>query len=142
MTAHALVTGTLWKAPETKTSKTGRKFTDAFLRSKDGDVTNWWRVTAFSEPTQAELQRLDAGDSVSVQGVMQAGIWVPDGGEPRLALSIVADAVTALRQEPKKPPQAAYRQRPTTRRRTARAVGADEPDPDDDISDLWKEPES
>ena len=38
---------------------------------------------------------------MSVQGSMKAELYRPDGGEPRMSLSIVADAVLPLRAAPK-----------------------------------------
>jgi hypothetical protein len=39
MTTHALVTGTLFCAPEQRTSKAGKPFVAATARVKDGDDT-------------------------------------------------------------------------------------------------------
>jgi single-stranded DNA-binding protein len=72
------------------------------MRAKDGDVTTWWNVVAFSEAAQSELLRLDEGDTVSVQGAFRGDIYHPEGSEPRLNLNIVADVVTPLRPTHKK----------------------------------------
>jgi single-stranded DNA-binding protein len=103
MTAFALITGQLFKAPEQRTSRAGRPFITATIKSssKDGAEVQWWRVTAFSDSAQAELMRLGEGDVVSVQGPMKAELYTPEGGEPRVSLSIVADHVLALRQPPR-----------------------------------------
>ena len=98
MTAFAIVTGSLFKAPEQRTSKTGRPYGTATIRTKDGEASQFWRVTAFSESAQAELMRLDDGDALAVQGSFKAELYRPDGGETKLSLSIVADHVLALRQ--------------------------------------------
>jgi single-stranded DNA-binding protein len=101
MTAFAVVTGSLFKTPEKRTSKAGKPFVTATIRAKDGDASQWWRVTAFSEGVQTELMRLADGDAVSVQGSFKAELYQPDGGEPKVSLSIIADRVLALRQPPK-----------------------------------------
>jgi hypothetical protein len=101
MTAYALVTGTLFRAPEQRTSKGGKLYVAATVKAKDGDTFQFWRVTAFSDSVQAELMRLTDGDAVSAQGAMKAEIYAKDGGESRLSLSIIADHVLALRQPPK-----------------------------------------
>jgi len=101
MTAFAIVTGSLFKEPEQRTSKTGRPYVTATIRAKDGEVSQWWRVTAFSESAQAELMRLGDGDALSIQGAFKAELFQPDGGETRLSLSIIADQVLALRQPPR-----------------------------------------
>ena len=101
MTAHALVTGTLFRAPEQRLSKAGKPYTTATIKVRDGDAAQFWRVTAFSDTAQTELLRLGDGDALSVQGALKAELYRPDGGEARLSLSLVADAVLALRQPPR-----------------------------------------
>jgi single-stranded DNA-binding protein len=100
MTAFAIVTGSLFRAPESRTSKSGRPYVTATIRAKDGEASQWWRVTAFSESVQAELMRLGDGDAVSVQGPLKVETYEKDGAT-KLSLSIVADHVLALRQPPK-----------------------------------------
>jgi single-stranded DNA-binding protein len=97
----ALVTGSLWKPPEQKTSKTGKPYVVASIRAKDGEASQWWRVTALSESAQAEIMRLADGDGVSVQGSFKAELYKPESGEPKVSLSIIAGRVLALRQPPK-----------------------------------------
>jgi single-stranded DNA-binding protein len=101
MTVFALVSGSLFRAPEQRTSKTGRPYVTATLRVKDGEASQWWRVTAFSESAQAKLTRLDDGDACSVQGAFKAELYQPEGGEPKISFSIVAGHVLALRQPPR-----------------------------------------
>jgi single-stranded DNA-binding protein len=97
----ALVCGSLFRAPEQRTSKTGKPFVTATILAKDGEASQWWRVTAFSETAQAELMRLTDGDTVSIQGAFKAELYQPEGGDPRVSLSIIADHVLALRQPPR-----------------------------------------
>jgi single-stranded DNA-binding protein len=97
MTAHVIVTGTLFRPPEQRTSKAGKPFVTATIRVKDGDDAQWWKVLAFSENIQAELMRLADGDAKSVQGAFKAELYEKDG-EKRLSLSIIADNVLALLQ--------------------------------------------
>jgi single-stranded DNA-binding protein len=101
MSARVLVTGSLFKAPEQRTSKTGKPFVVATIRVKDGEALQWWRVTVFSEGAMAELMRLSDGDAVSAQGAMTAGLYVKDGGETKITLQLVADQILALRAAPK-----------------------------------------
>jgi single-stranded DNA-binding protein len=101
MTALALITGVLFRAPEQRTSKSGKPYVTATIRAKDGDASQFWRVTAFSETAQAELMRLAEGDSLAVQGSFKAELYTPDGGEMKLSLSIIADRALALRQPPR-----------------------------------------
>jgi single-stranded DNA-binding protein len=101
MTAFAIVAGSLFRAPEQRTSKAGKPFVTATIRAKDSEASQWWRVTAFSESAQAELMRLCDGDACSIQGAFKAELYKPEGGEPKVSLSIIADRVLALRQPPK-----------------------------------------
>ncbi len=126
MTTLALVVGTLFRAPEQKTSKAGRPFVTATIRTRDGDASTFWRVTAFSESAQAEVMRLGDGDGVSIQGPMRAELYRPGNGEPRVSLSIVADAVLALRQ-PERPAKDPGPRREAFKARCGRA----DPDLDD-----------
>jgi single-stranded DNA-binding protein len=100
MTAHVLITGTLFRAPEQRTSKAGKQFVAATIRVNDGDPSTgswqWWKVLAFSESVQAELMRLTDGDAISVQGKLTAEIYKPETGEAKLNLTAFADH--ALRQ--------------------------------------------
>jgi single-stranded DNA-binding protein len=97
----ALITGTLWKSPEAKASRAGKNFVSGTLRIKDGESVQFIRFVAFSETAQAELMRLGEGDAVSIQGAFKAELYTPEGGEPRVSLSIVADKILALCQPPK-----------------------------------------
>jgi hypothetical protein len=65
MSATALVTGTLFRAPEQRTSKAGKPFVVATIRVKDGDpstgsgqASQWWNVLAFSESARGAGYRL------------------------------------------------------------------------------------
>jgi hypothetical protein len=106
MTAFAIITGSLFKAPEQRTSKAGRPYVTATIRTKDGDASQFWRVSAFSDTTQAELMRLTDGDACSIQGSMRAELYRPEGGEPKLSLSIFADRVLAISQPKERKPSA------------------------------------
>jgi hypothetical protein len=61
------------------------------------DESQWWKVLAFSESSQAELMRLAEGDAISVQGPFEAELY-DHGGEKRFSLSIIADNVLAFLQ--------------------------------------------
>jgi single-stranded DNA-binding protein len=84
-----------------RTSKAGRPFVTATLKAKNGDDAQWWKVLAFSESIQADLLRLQDGDTISVQGEFKAELYDKDG-EKRLSLSIVADNALALRRPARK----------------------------------------
>jgi single-stranded DNA-binding protein len=137
MTA-ALVTGSLFRAPEQRTSKAGRPFVVTTIKAKDGDAVQWWKVLAFSDSASAELLRLGEGDVVAVQGNFKAELYRHDEtGETKLSLSIIADHVRAMRQPPreraKKEPLETNP--PDNRTKQQRCAGTWTPDggPSDDI---------
>jgi hypothetical protein len=101
MTAHILISGTLWKAPERKTSSRGNEYASASVREVSGTESRWWKITAFNDAALA-LLALDAGDAVAVQGSFSASAYSKDG-EPRVGLSVLADTVTPLK--PRKRPR-------------------------------------
>jgi single-stranded DNA-binding protein len=100
MTAHVLVTGALFRAPEQRTSKAGKPFVTATIKAKDGDAAQWWKVLVFSDSAGAELLRLSDGDAVSVQGALRVETY-DKGGETKIGLTCIADAVLPLRAAPK-----------------------------------------
>jgi single-stranded DNA-binding protein len=100
LTAHVLVTGTLYRAPEQKVSKAGKPFVTATIRAKDGEASQWWKVIVFSESACAELMRLGDGDAVSAQGSLKVEQYERDGAV-KLSLTCMADSVLPLRPAPK-----------------------------------------
>jgi single-stranded DNA-binding protein len=123
MSAHVLISGTLFRDPEQRTSKAGKPFVTATMKVADGNAISWWKTLAFSETAQAELLRLSDGESLSAQGRLTAEIYTKDG-QSRLALGVIADAVLPLRRPPK-PRQA--RPKPPARNepRRPREIGGD-----------------
>jgi single-stranded DNA-binding protein len=98
----ALISGSLYRAPELRTAKTGRQFVTATLRAKEGESSQFVRITAFSESVQAELLRLQDGDALSVQGRLTVETFITTTGAHKVSLSLVAENVLTLRQPPKK----------------------------------------
>jgi len=97
LTAYVLITGTVFRGPEQRTSKNGKPFVTATLLAKDGEARSFWNVVAFSESAIAELTRLCEGEKIAVQGSLQIGEYEKDG-KPRVSLGLTADHVLALRQ--------------------------------------------
>ena len=101
MTAFALISGALFRAPELKTAKTGKPYVAASLRVTADNATDYWSVLAFSESAQAELMRLAEGDKVSAQGSFKVELYTARDGQTRINRTIFADHVLALRQPPR-----------------------------------------
>jgi single-stranded DNA-binding protein len=97
---YALITGALFRDPETKISKNGKPFVVATIISKDGESTTFANIVAFSDGASDAILALRAGDALCVQGKATIGVYEKNG-EHRPSLSIVADRVLALHQPPK-----------------------------------------
>jgi single-stranded DNA-binding protein len=111
------VSGTLFRAPETRTSKNGNVFVTATIREGKGDEVRWVHVAAFGEVARAELSRLRSGDSLTVQGALSASIYERDG-QSRISPNVVADEVLPLRRARK---AASHRSQSATRSERANA---------------------
>jgi single-stranded DNA-binding protein len=131
MTAFALISGALFRAPELKTAKTGKPYATASLRVTADNATDYWSVLAFSESAQAELMRLGEGDKVSLQGSLKLEVYTSRDGESKISRTLFADHVLALRQPPRerKPSNAAAKR--DTASAPARA------DFDDGLPEQW-----
>jgi single-stranded DNA-binding protein len=101
MSIAILLQGRLERAPERRVSRNGAPFTIATIRVSSGSELQFWRVFVFGETAQAELARLGEGDALTAQGVPKFELYRPEGGEPRVSLSMTADHVLALRQPPR-----------------------------------------
>jgi hypothetical protein len=60
MSALCLVTGTIAKNPEQRTSRNGNTFVAVSIKVRDGDTTQWWKAMAFGTDAQAQLTYLMA----------------------------------------------------------------------------------
>ncbi len=104
MTTFVLISGAIYREPESKTAKSGKPYVVATVRVPEGEKSTYWRITIFSESAQAEMLALRVGDAVSLEGAAKFEIWQPDnGGDPRLNLSMIADVVLPLRRKREKP---------------------------------------
>jgi single-stranded DNA-binding protein len=109
MTAFALVTGVIFRAPLQKTSKAGKPYTTCTVKAgaDDNASGDFWNVLIFSESAQLEMLRLEIGDAVSIRGKLKIEIFEKDG-QARISRSIFADAALGLRPAPRTPkPKAA-----------------------------------
>jgi hypothetical protein len=132
MTAHVLISGSLFHQPEQRTSKAGRPFVTAVLKANDGDSSQYWKVLAFSESVQTELLQLSDGDAVSLQGPLKAEIYRrADGGEPRVSRSMIAERILPLRQEPKE------RADPFSKQERQRGSWSPGAGPNDSLDDIF-----
>jgi single-stranded DNA-binding protein len=96
----SLISGTLFRDPETRSGK-GGEFTIATVKHLDGGELCFCRVLAFSDEARAELTTLRRGDALTVVGRLDAEIYTPEGKEPAISFAIRADRVTGLRMTPR-----------------------------------------
>ena len=101
MTAFALITGALSRAPEFKTSKSGKPYVTATIKVAADNAVYFWSVLAFSESAQAELSRLGEGDKLSAQGSFKVEPYTGRDGQTRISRTLFADRILALRQPPR-----------------------------------------
>jgi hypothetical protein len=97
MTTRAPIAGTLYRAPERRTSKTGKPFVSAVIREGDGDAATWWKILCFNEAVADELIRLADGEGVAVSGSFKVETFEKNG-EQRLSYTLFADAVLSARR--------------------------------------------
>lgn len=99
MTVHVLVTGTLFRAGEQRTSSSGRRYVRATIKAAAADTSGaeFFDLMVFSETAGAELERLEVGERVAVQGALKLELYTPEGKPPRISRTIFADHVLALR---------------------------------------------
>ena len=101
---RALVTGSLYGDPQTRTSQAGKPYVTAKVRadSKNGESV-WCSIIAFGEIAD-RLMTLGNGAALSVSGKAEVNGWLDKQGEARAGLSLVADEVATLKGKPR-PPQ-------------------------------------
>jgi len=101
MSARAIVSGVLFRAPAEKTTKTGRRFIFATIRESGGDVTRWWKTFIFNEGAIEEILRIGDGEPIAVAGEFDCELYAPAGGQSRLSWKITADTVLTAKAKPK-----------------------------------------
>lgn len=101
---RALITGTLYGNPQTRTSQAGKQFVTAKVRAdgKDG-ASVWCSVIAFGELAD-RLMTLGNGAALAVSGKAEVTAYYDKQGEARAGLSLVVDEVATLKGKPR-PPQ-------------------------------------
>jgi hypothetical protein len=101
MSARAIVSGTLHRAPEIREARTGVQYILCSIREPRAGETRWWTCFAFGA-LAAEFDRLKAGEPIAVSGEFDCKVYTPNDGEgPRLNWTIKADAVLTARPRPK-----------------------------------------
>lgn len=89
----ALIAGKLHGQPAQRTSKTGKPFVTAKVRTHVGDADVFVNVITFSETSKAALLALSDGDSVALSGALKPSAWTDREGNARPSLDMTVSAV-------------------------------------------------
>jgi single-stranded DNA-binding protein len=133
MSVAVLVSGTLFKEPQQRTSQSGKSYVVTTLKAAaaDNSTSDFWSVLAFGDTAGAELLRLAIGERVTVQGSLKLELYSANDGSQKISRTVFADHVLALRAPPKERKPKAAKPAPTSQETTTSA-----PPFDDDLSDL------
>jgi hypothetical protein len=104
MSARAIVSGVLFKAPIQKATKAGNPFATLSIRENVNGATRWWQGISFSETAIEVLKELSVGEPIAVCGEINAEIYAPAGSESRVNWRVTIDAVLSARKPPKAKP--------------------------------------
>jgi single stranded DNA-binding protein len=140
-------TGRLARDAEYRMVKGGElpmvRFTAVVDQQHQGEdnPTVWIRVATFGDLAEQMADRLVKGVRVYVEGRLEAGIWNPESGPPRLNLKVTATTMTPMaqigRQRPRATKNAERGQRAWGRSRDAdRAQQAQAPFYDDSCESI------
>ena len=84
MSARAIVSGVLFKAPIEKASKAGNPFATFTIRENHNGASRWWQGIAFGENVIEVLKEIFVGEPIAVAGEITAEIYAPAGSESRI----------------------------------------------------------
>ena len=101
MSARAIVSGTLFRAPIEKTSKAGKAYLLATIRDGNDESVRFWKTFCFIESVIEEMKRLGDGEPIAVAGEFNCSLYAPDGAETRLSWTIRVDGVLTAKPRPK-----------------------------------------
>jgi single-stranded DNA-binding protein len=89
-----LIRGRLVADPERKLTKAGRGYATARLSATDREGgEHLVLLTVFDDGAVRALLALAKGDTLAVAGELSAGVWTPEGGEPRPSLRVLVHRV-------------------------------------------------
>ena len=98
MSARAIISGVIFKAPIEKASKAGNPFATFTIRENHNGATRWWQAIAFNESAIGVLKELSVGEPIAVCGEITAEIYAPAGSESRINWRITVDGILSARK--------------------------------------------
>jgi single-stranded DNA-binding protein len=89
-----LIRGRLVADPERKLTKAGKDYATARLSVTDREGgEHVVLATAFDDGAVSAMLALAKGDALAVAGELSAGVWTPEGKEPRPSLRVLVHRV-------------------------------------------------
>ena|SRR5580700_1841076 len=102
MSVSCLLHGRVLGEIQTRPTKTGAHVTFFKMKVTNGNATEFWSISTFSDTVREELSGLSDGDAISVVGALTTELfdW---RGEKRVSHKLTADRALALKPKPAKP---------------------------------------
>ncbi len=99
----------LSKDAESRTTKTGKPMALLSTVVSDGDADTWVSILAFEDQAE-QVAALPKGTEVYARGKIKAALYRPEGGEPRVSLTLLATHVEpmTLERKPRKRPATVF----------------------------------
>src|ERR1700676_4683361 len=103
MSVAILISGSIFKEPQQRTSQSGKRYVGTTLKAAAADnaTSDFWSVLAFGDTAGAELMRLAVGERVTIQGGLKIELYTANDGATKISRTIFADHVLAVRQPPR-----------------------------------------
>ena len=79
--------GSLAKPPVSKIGKCGKPFAILNIRETGIEPARWWGAILFGDGVP-DVLRLNVGDPVALAGSVEAEVYTPEGGAPRVCVAL------------------------------------------------------
>jgi single-stranded DNA-binding protein len=116
MTVAILVSGSIFKEPQQRTSQSGKRYVVATIKAAAADnaSSDFWSALAFGTTAGDELMRLAVGERVAIQGGLKLETYTANDGTTKISKTIFVDHVLAVRQPPREKKPKAAKAAPTS----------------------------
>jgi single-stranded DNA-binding protein len=103
MSVAVLISGSIFKEPQARTSQSGKRYVIATIKATttDNSGSDFWSALAFGDTAGADLMLLAVGERLAVQGAMKVETFTANDGTTKISRTVFVDHVMALRQPPK-----------------------------------------
>jgi single-stranded DNA-binding protein len=102
MSVAVLISGSIFRQPEQRTSQSGKRYVTTTIKAAaaDNSASDFWNALAFGDTAGAELMRLGVNERIAVQGSLKLETYTKDG-ETKISRTVFVDSVLALRAPPR-----------------------------------------